>query len=511
MNMKSGLRLLRWPMSITTLWAWVIVVVTMVDIRLLQAQGQQPQQPTELVSCIDRPCIVPLAIPCEELVQKMIFLGSCCYLEDVVPTGGCRVSVFGQGNCLWVPRCENDAFCESSGQCFTEFRTNSVDACPTDTYEVLSEANMNGMGDEELCNNDMPPDIPTVGPDDMPPDIPAVGPDDIPPVVGEANTVTIDWRVQQYGDIVVAVGDTIEFVWSEGLHDVHENPEQDCNKGPESVLLGSTSPVQITYTEDDVGKSFYYACHVGGHCNAGMHILVNVLPVPPPPLPPPPPPPLEPNNGCMIRGATIVCSSATSIAFNGPPTEINTQVTCPLDATNPTDFVQASQSGLCQCDVNVVLPGAPGGGDGDMGLLQDTPVPMPRDCDCYACPVGSRVGHAFVCVEPLVGPCLTFTCDGECNGVVETTPIVDESPAPVESEIPSDGPSLTPSSLPTDAPSMSPNTLPSSIATSPEPTPAETTDSDIAATTESGGRSEFLYWLTVGTNAITMVVALLMI
>ena len=91
--------------------------------------------------------------------------------------------------------------------------------------------------------------------------------------------VNIDWRITTYADQTVKVGDTVTFSWA-GTHNVVLNDDQDCNKAsPNANLLGNVSPVTYTFTQQDLqrnGGQVYFACHVGGHCNAGQNILFNV-------------------------------------------------------------------------------------------------------------------------------------------------------------------------------------------------------------------------------------------
>ena len=95
------------------------------------------------------------------------------------------------------------------------------------------------------------------------------------------NNVNIDWRITTYADQTVKVGDTVTFSWA-GTHNVFINDDQDCNKAsPNANLLGNVSPVTYTFTQQDLqtnGGQVYFACHVGGHCNAGQNILFNVQP-----------------------------------------------------------------------------------------------------------------------------------------------------------------------------------------------------------------------------------------
>ena len=84
--------------------------------------------------CGDQPCIIPLAVSCSYLKQNMQFFGSCCHLEDIIATGGCRVNVNNNGNCAWSPKCGP---CDPSEGCNIEYETRSVQPCEVDRFRVL--------------------------------------------------------------------------------------------------------------------------------------------------------------------------------------------------------------------------------------------------------------------------------------------------------------------------------------------------------------------------------------
>ena len=106
-----------------------------------------------------------------------------------------------------------------------------------------------------------------------------------------AATIDVEWSVMSYDSLTANVGDRIIFTWQGGLdvHNVHINPDMDCNKGAQSVELtreavetGSGFRSSYTFTTVDAGKDVYFACHVGQHCVAGQHITVSVAAGPEP-------------------------------------------------------------------------------------------------------------------------------------------------------------------------------------------------------------------------------------
>jgi hypothetical protein len=86
--------------------------------------------------------------------------------------------------------------------------------------------------------------------------------------------IPIEWTIQDYEPITAQSGDTITFTW-EGSHNAFIHPTGTCD-GEGAIEVGSTSPAQYTFTDADVGTSLFFACQVGGHCDAGQQIIVDV-------------------------------------------------------------------------------------------------------------------------------------------------------------------------------------------------------------------------------------------
>lgn len=98
---------------------------------------------TPTVYCGDKPCIEPLSISCEEVLQKYQFQGSCCSLESIPETRGCRLRVTF-GNCIWLPICEIDhyvQFCDNNdSMCNRHYITEANERpCPRYDYDAIEE------------------------------------------------------------------------------------------------------------------------------------------------------------------------------------------------------------------------------------------------------------------------------------------------------------------------------------------------------------------------------------
>ena len=74
-----------------------------------------------------------------------------------------------------------------------------------------------------------------------------------------------------------SVGSTLTFSYSTG-HNVYSMPSaadfNSCNFGG-ATLLATSGPYVHTFTSEG---TFYFACQVSGHCDAGQKVTVNVAP-----------------------------------------------------------------------------------------------------------------------------------------------------------------------------------------------------------------------------------------
>jgi plastocyanin len=101
---------------------------------------------------------------------------------------------------------------------------------------------------------------------------------------GNGADLTIDpWTLgQNFADRTASVGDTITFTWNKGLHGVYLIPSGDCpssfdesQNGQTEIQAAASGPQTVTYTFDDSG-TYWFACPVDGHCDAGMLFKVDV-------------------------------------------------------------------------------------------------------------------------------------------------------------------------------------------------------------------------------------------
>lgn len=131
MSNSEGLRCRR-RFAPSSVLASVILVLLSTFAVLVDSQ-------TDLINfCGDKPCIEPVRMSCQEMIQKYQFQGSCCSMEDIPQTGGCRVKVTF-GNCFWYPWCET---CEEEeevlSRCNNIFETSANERpCPAGDYDPL--------------------------------------------------------------------------------------------------------------------------------------------------------------------------------------------------------------------------------------------------------------------------------------------------------------------------------------------------------------------------------------
>lgn len=106
-------------------------------------------------------------------------------------------------------------------------------------------------------------------------------------VVSSAETININWRIDDYDDETANVGDTVRFTWG-GNHNVYIHPTGTCSMAGR-IAVGGSSPATYTFTANDAGKDIFFACDVGNHCETAQHVTFTVQGVvtdPPVTLPP---------------------------------------------------------------------------------------------------------------------------------------------------------------------------------------------------------------------------------
>mmetsp|Transcript_25607 Transcript_25607/g.28673 ORF Transcript_25607/g.28673 Transcript_25607/m.28673 type:complete len:227 (-) Transcript_25607:321-1001(-) len=109
-------------------------------------------------------------------------------------------------------------------------------------------------------------------------------------------------------------------------------------------------------------------------------------------------------NACKIAGDNNKCPAGSAINYGGQRQTLDAYLKCPLDSVGQSDWQEASQKGLCQCEASLLDTET-------CGIIEAT-----MDCECSACPFGMAVGFAYSCTTEIVGPCKSFDCFGKCNG-----------------------------------------------------------------------------------------------
>lgn len=89
----------------------------------------------------------------------------------------------------------------------------------------------------------------------------------------------INWRVENYKPITVAVNDTVTFKWI-GEHGVAKIASEQCpttfdNNPDVTVLAPSVRGGTYVWTAKDKGV-FWLACNEGNHCSRGQKIEITV-------------------------------------------------------------------------------------------------------------------------------------------------------------------------------------------------------------------------------------------
>lgn len=115
---------------------------------------------------------------------------------------------------------------------------------------------------------------------------------------------------------------------------------------------------------------------------------------------------------CASDGASLSCViSSNPISSGGRYTRVEHAIECPSDTVTGIDF---QSSGECTCQ-SVLTEDA----------VQNDPGRV-RNCDCSICPNGSLQVVALDCgavtEDPIVvGSCVSFDCNGTCNGTITET------------------------------------------------------------------------------------------
>ena len=113
--------------------ASILMMLLLIVVLQLHTVTCQP-----LEYCDDKPCRIPVnSQSCAQLKKNNDFLGTCCHLQDIQGTGGCRVVVSGPGaTCGWTPKCPGT--CPTGSGCNIQYQTASTEECGSDRYNVLT-------------------------------------------------------------------------------------------------------------------------------------------------------------------------------------------------------------------------------------------------------------------------------------------------------------------------------------------------------------------------------------
>ena len=122
------------PMTTTKLASVLLTALLLSTFVVVPVNSQ-----TDMVNyCGTKPCIEPVRMSCDEMMERYEFQGSCCSLEDIPQTGGCRVTV-SFGNCFWYPwcgTCEEDE--EIVSRCNNIFETDADQRpCPVGDFDPV--------------------------------------------------------------------------------------------------------------------------------------------------------------------------------------------------------------------------------------------------------------------------------------------------------------------------------------------------------------------------------------
>eukprot|EP00536_Pseudo-nitzschia_multiseries_P008296 jgi/Psemu1/66452/estExt_Genemark1.C_2090043 len=107
-------------------------------------------------------------------------------------------------------------------------------------------------------------------------------------------------------------------------------------------------------------------------------------------------------NSCRIAGFSNKCPAGSSLTYASEKNSVDARIVCPLDSVAQSDWREASQKGLCGCEASLL--------NSECAMIVED-----MDCDCFACPAGTTLGFAYSCKAPIVGPCTSFDCYGNCN------------------------------------------------------------------------------------------------
>ena len=136
MTNSLGFRYSRYTCKASVVQVLQVVLFALLSIVVVQVVDAQTTQNY----CGAKPCIEPIDMPCEEAIETYKFQGSCCSMEHIPQTNGCRITV-SFGNCFWYPFCgdcdADDA--KEGGRCNNIFETAADQRpCPAGDFDPLA-------------------------------------------------------------------------------------------------------------------------------------------------------------------------------------------------------------------------------------------------------------------------------------------------------------------------------------------------------------------------------------
>mmetsp|Transcript_19273 Transcript_19273/g.40427 ORF Transcript_19273/g.40427 Transcript_19273/m.40427 type:complete len:566 (+) Transcript_19273:508-2205(+) len=201
-----------------------------------------------------------------------------------------------------------------------------------------------------------PVSVPTIAP------VPVITSQQKPVATRPKTFLVPNWVVPEANEnpfrpMTIRVQDSLIFVWKSGTHDVYMYPNANsanpCNS-TNKILIGDTTsnPTMFTFREYYAGKTVRFACDIGNHCSAGMHLEVTILPLPvveqaqqtAPPAPAPTNPPKSPPVPVTMTVITKAPVPPATVATTAPA-PVTTTTIVPKAHTAP-NWVIPSRNGL---------------------------------------------------------------------------------------------------------------------------------------------------------------------
>jgi plastocyanin len=96
----------------------------------------------------------------------------------------------------------------------------------------------------------------------------------------QAERFEIEWAIPTsgtfYEDRTARVGDTIVFNWDPASHNVYIQPSGNCEDHTDEIFVTQQGGTEYVIPSDFSGKTLFFMCNVGSHCERGMSVKVKV-------------------------------------------------------------------------------------------------------------------------------------------------------------------------------------------------------------------------------------------